>query len=87
MLEHPDLLSAHLLELAEQGTRAREKDIAVSRQPRVRRIVTDVAKSRRQRRSEREADERVRAERARALARLRRAQRAATAREESRSGT
>ncbi|HEY9497208.1 MAG TPA: alpha/beta hydrolase [Intrasporangium sp.] len=87
MLEHPDLLSAHLLELAEQGTRAREEDIEVSRQPRVRRIVTDVAKSRRQRRIEREADELVRAERARALARLRRAQRAATAREESRSGT
>jgi pimeloyl-ACP methyl ester carboxylesterase len=86
MLEHADLLSAHLLELVEQGTRAREAHIEVATQPRVRRVVTDVAKRRRQRRLDREADELVRAERARALAKLRRAQIAAASRR-ARSGS
>ena len=85
MLEHPDLLSARC-----SSSRSRALGLArrtsVSRQPRVRRIVTDVAKNRRQRRIEREADKLVKAERARALA-GRRAQRAATAGQESRSGT
>ncbi len=86
MLEHPDLLGAHLLELIEQGTRAREANIDVAAQPRVRRVVTDVAKRRRQRRLDREADELLRAERARALARLRRAKNAAADRR-ARSGS
>lgn len=84
MLEHPDLLSAHLLELVEEGTRAREKHIDLPRRPRVRRVVTDIAKNRRQRRIELEADEAARAERARALARLRRAKVAAGSKEEVR---
>ncbi len=60
MLEHPDLLNAHLVELADQAARAKAENVDVSRQPRVRRIVTDVAKGRRMRRLEREADEIVR---------------------------
>ena len=64
MLEHPDLLNAHLLQLAEQATRARAEQVAVSRQPRARRVVTDVAKNRRQRQLEREAAELMRTRRA-----------------------
>ncbi len=60
MLEHPDLLNAHLVELADQAARAKAEHVDVSRQPRVRRIVTDVAKGRRMRRLEREADAIVR---------------------------
>ena len=84
MLEHPDLLGAHLLELIEQGTRSREEHLEVARKPRVRRFVTDIAKERRHRRLEREADELVRAERARALAKLRRAKHANGAKERDR---
>ena len=57
MLEHPDLLNAHLVQLVDQSARARAEQIEVDRQPRVRRIVTDVAKNRRQRRLEQEAGE------------------------------
>jgi pimeloyl-ACP methyl ester carboxylesterase len=61
MLEHPDLLNQQLIQLVDQSARARAQRIDVSRQPRVRRIVTDVAKGRRQRRLEKEADAIVRA--------------------------
>ena len=64
MLEHPDLLGAHLIQLVEQSARARAEQIEVARHPRVRRIVTDVAKNRRQRRLEKEAAELVRSGRA-----------------------
>ena len=64
MLEHPDLLGAHLIQLVEQAARARAEQIEVARHPRVRRIVTDVAKNRRQRRLEKEAAELVRSGRA-----------------------
>jgi pimeloyl-ACP methyl ester carboxylesterase len=47
MLEHPDLLNAHLIQLIDQAARARAERIDVSRQPHVRRVVTDVAKERR----------------------------------------
>jgi pimeloyl-ACP methyl ester carboxylesterase len=60
MLEHPDLLNAHLVQLVDQSARARAEQIDVAQQPRVRRIVTDVAKNRRQRRLEKEAAELVR---------------------------
>ena len=60
MLEHPDLLNAHLIQLVDQSARARAEQIEVAQQPRVRRIVTDVAKNRRQRRLEKEAAELVR---------------------------
>ena len=63
MLEHPDLLGAHLIQLVEQSARARAEQIEVDKQPRVRRIVTDVAKNRRQRRLEKEAAELARARR------------------------
>ncbi len=63
MLEHPDLLNAHLVQLVDQSARARAEQIEVDRQPRVRRIVTDVAKNRRQRRLEQEAAELARARR------------------------
>jgi pimeloyl-ACP methyl ester carboxylesterase len=60
MLEHPDLLDAHLIQLVDQSARARAEQIEVAQQPRVRRIVTDVAKNRRQRRLEQEAADLVR---------------------------
>ena len=63
MLEHPDLLNAHLVQLVDQSARARAEQIEVDRQPRVRRIVTDVAKNRRQRRLEKEAAELARSRR------------------------
>ncbi|WP_330476481.1 alpha/beta fold hydrolase [Terrabacter sp. C0L_2] len=63
MLEHPDLLNAHLVQLVDQSARARAEQIEVDKQPRVRRIVTDVAKNRRQRRLETEAAELARARR------------------------
>lgn len=63
MLEHPDLLNAHLVQLVDQSARARAEQIEVDKQPRVRRIVTDVAKNRRQRRLEKEAAELARARR------------------------
>ncbi|HET7398926.1 MAG TPA: alpha/beta hydrolase [Intrasporangium sp.] len=50
MLEHPDLLNAHLLQLVDRAARARAEHIDVSRAPRVRRVVTDVARERRMRR-------------------------------------
>lgn len=49
MLEHPDLLNAHLIELVDQSARARAERIDVSSQPHVRRVVTDVSKERRMR--------------------------------------
>jgi pimeloyl-ACP methyl ester carboxylesterase len=55
MLEHADLLNTHLIQLIDQSARARAEHIELSRHPRVRRIVTDVAKNRRQRRLEKEA--------------------------------
>ncbi|MGO4599284.1 alpha/beta fold hydrolase [Terrabacter sp. 2RAF25] len=64
MLEHPDLLNAHLIQLVDQATRARAEQIEVSQQPRVRRIVTDVAKNRRQQRLEKEAADLLRTGRA-----------------------
>jgi pimeloyl-ACP methyl ester carboxylesterase len=63
MLEHPDLLNAHLLQLIDQASRARAEHIDLSHQPRVRRVVTDVAKGRRQRRREREAQALMRSRR------------------------
>jgi len=63
MLEHPDLLNAHLVQLIDQASRARAERIDLSRQPRVRRVVTDVAKGRRQRRLEREAEALLRSRR------------------------
>ena len=63
MLEHPELLNAHLIELADQAARARAEHIDVAKQPRVRRIVTDVAKERRLRRLEAEAAALLRAQR------------------------
>jgi hypothetical protein len=65
MLEHPDLLNAQLVALVEQSARARAEELPVERQPRVRRIVTDVAKTRRQRRLEQQADDLVRLQRRR----------------------
>jgi pimeloyl-ACP methyl ester carboxylesterase len=67
MLEHPDLLNAHLVQLVDQATRARAEQIEVSKQPRVRRVVTDVAKNRRQRRLEKEAAELLRSGRAKGV--------------------
>lgn len=46
MLEHPDLLDAQLLQLIERGVRDRVEDRVVSDRPRVRRVVTDVSKTR-----------------------------------------
>ena len=63
MLEHPDLLNAHLVQLIDQASRARAEHIDLSHQPRVRRVVTDVAKGRRQRRLEREAEALLRSQR------------------------
>ncbi len=65
MLEHPDLLSAYLARASGAGHAGTGGGDRGALQPRVRRIVTDVAKGRRQRRIEREADRLVRAERAR----------------------
>lgn len=64
MLEHPDLLNTHLIELTEQSTRARSKGLS-SPGPRVRTVVTDVAKARRRRRIEAQADEIVKGGRGR----------------------
>jgi pimeloyl-ACP methyl ester carboxylesterase len=69
MLEHPTLLNQHLIQLVDQAARARAEHIEVSRQPRVRRFVTDVAKGRRQRRLEKEADALLRANRRQARSR------------------
>jgi pimeloyl-ACP methyl ester carboxylesterase len=65
MLEHPELLGNQLVTLVEQSARARAEQLPVARQPRARRIVTDVAKGRRQRRLEQQADELVRLQRRR----------------------
>lgn len=51
MLEHPELLNAHLIQLVDQSARARAEKIDVAQQPHVRRVVTDVAKERRMRRA------------------------------------
>lgn len=47
MLEHPELVSQQLLMLIERALRARTDRVAVDRKPRVRRVVTDLAKRRR----------------------------------------
>lgn len=65
MLEHPDLLNAHLIQLVDQAARARAEQIDVAQQPRVRRVVTDVAKNRRLKRLEKEAAELARSRRGR----------------------
>ncbi|GAA2021422.1 alpha/beta hydrolase [Terrabacter terrae] len=65
MLEHPDLLDAHLVQLVDQSARARVEQLDVARQPHVRRVVTDVAKNRRLKRLEKEAAELARARRGR----------------------
>lgn len=64
MLEHPDLLNAHLVQLVDQAARARAERIDVARQPHVRRVVTDVAKERRMRKAF-EREERARPRRRR----------------------
>ena len=46
MLEHPEVLTEQLLELAERGARAVSEGLPVERKPRVRRTVTDIAKQR-----------------------------------------
>jgi hypothetical protein len=46
MLEHPDVVNEQLLSLVERAERAAAEGIAVSRKPRVRRTVTDLAKRR-----------------------------------------
>jgi hypothetical protein len=51
------------VQLIDQAARARAERIDLSRQPRVRRVVTDVAKARRQRRLEREAEQLLRKQR------------------------
>lgn len=63
MLEHPDLLNSHLVQLVDQSARVRVEHIDVGALPRVRRVVTDVAKGRRQRRLEQQADAIVRTRR------------------------
>ncbi len=65
MLEHPDLLDAHLVELVDRSARSRAQQTEVAQRPYVRRIVTDVAKNRRQSRLQKEATELVRAGRGR----------------------
>ncbi|MEW1954834.1 alpha/beta hydrolase [Terrabacter sp. NPDC080008] len=67
MLEHPDLLDAHLVQLVDQSARARAEQVDVAKQPRVRRIVTDVAKNRRLKRLEKEAAELARSRRGRTI--------------------
>ncbi|MEO7130579.1 MAG: alpha/beta hydrolase [Dermatophilaceae bacterium] len=62
MLEHPDLLNAHLIQLVDQAARARAQAINVARAPRVRRVVTDVAPGRRLKQLEKAAAAAVRAE-------------------------
>lgn len=61
MLEHPDLLNAHLIELVDSAARARAERLDVSRRPHVRRVVTDVAKERRMQQA-RERSERAKRE-------------------------
>lgn len=73
MLEHPDLLDAQLLQLIERGVRDRVEDRVVSDRPRVRRVVTDVSKSRALRRVSAQHGER--GERARRSNRARRSTR------------
>jgi len=65
MLEHPDLLNAHLVQLVDQSARARAQQVDVAKQPRVRRVVTDVSKNRRLKRLEKEAAELARSRRGR----------------------
>ena len=47
MLEHPEVLAEQFTALIERGMRAATEGVAVSRKPRVRRTVTDLAKRRR----------------------------------------
>lgn len=47
MLEHPDLLSSQLIALAERAVRGVARDIDTERQPRTRRVVTNLDKRRR----------------------------------------
>ena len=46
MLEHPEVVNEQLLSLVERAERAAAEGVAVSRKPRVRRTVTDLAKKR-----------------------------------------
>lgn len=64
MLEHPDLLNTHLIELTEQATRAQARGLSQPG-PRVRSVVTNVAKARRRRSIEAQADEIVKGGRGR----------------------
>lgn len=56
MLEHPELLNSHLIALIDQSVRAKAEYIDLSRRPSVRRVVTDVARPRRVRSIEKEAE-------------------------------
>jgi pimeloyl-ACP methyl ester carboxylesterase len=47
MLEHPDLVTEQLALLVDRGMRAAAEDVEVERKPRVRRVLTDVARIRR----------------------------------------
>ena len=46
MLEHPEVLNEQFESLVERGMRAADEGVAVTRKPRVRRTVTDLAKRR-----------------------------------------
>ena len=50
MLEHPDLVTEQLALLLDRGMRAAAEAVRVERKPRVRRVLTDVARIRRDRR-------------------------------------
>ena len=50
MLEHPDLVTEQLALLIDRGSRAAAEAVKVERKPRVRRVLTDVARIRRPRR-------------------------------------
>lgn len=62
MLERPDLLNAHLIQLIDHAARARAEAIDPAKAPRVRRVVTDVASGRRLKRREEAAVEAVKAQ-------------------------
>lgn len=51
MLEHPDLVNAQILDLIQRATADLELSVPVSSKPRVRRVITDIARGRRVRRA------------------------------------
>lgn len=51
MLEHPDLVNAQILDLIQRATADLELGVPVSSKPRVRRVITDIARGRRVRRA------------------------------------